>query len=90
MNKVIEEISALNHFREFKCADCNHEIKVHVLKIHAICPNCGAEKKCRGFGSIGTEIEDVIDAVLEWVGQGESFESVLERHQEITNSRNLN
>jgi hypothetical protein len=39
--------------------------------------------KCRAFGGIGTEIQDVIDAVLAWAGEGEELQAVLERHKQI-------
>lgn len=83
LGEVIDEIKSLAHFREFPCTKCGNPIRVHALNICAHCPNCGIEHKCRAFGGIGTEIEDVIDAVLEWAGEGETFEAVLARHREI-------
>ena len=83
MNDIIEQIKSLPHFRDFPCTTCNTSIRVHTLQLYAICPQCGTRHKCRGYAAIGSEIEDVIDAVLEWAGQGETFEAVLERQRQI-------
>lgn len=87
MNKIIDEITNLEHFREINCANCKRTLRVHVLEIYATCNTCETRHKCRGFGGIGIEIQDVIDAVLKWAGQGESFEAVLERHKRILASK---
>ena len=83
MNEVIAEIESLEHFRFVDCSSCGEQVRIHVLQIHVDCPNCGAEMKCRAFGGIGTEIQDVIDAVLAWAGEGEEFQAVLARRQQI-------
>ena len=83
MNDIIDEIKALPHFRDITCADCDTSFRVHTLEIHANCPKCGATPKCRAFGGIGTEVQDVIDAVLEWMGEGESLDAVMSRHKMI-------
>ena len=83
MDDVISEIEALEHFREVKCYNCNEAFRIHVLQIHVQCSACGAEAKCRGFGGIGTEIQDVVDAVLKWAGSGEEFAAVMRRRDEI-------
>ena len=51
------------------------------------CPSCEAKIKCRAFGAIGTELVDVIDAVLEWAGEEESLHAVMRRHREIMDDR---
>ena len=83
MNDVISEIEALEHFRSVDCYSCKESFRVHTLQIQVSCPHCGADMKCRAFGGIGTEIQDVIDAVLAWAGDGEEFQAVLERRQQI-------
>ena len=83
MTDIISEIERLPHFHTMKCTGCSSEIRVHTLQIYADCPQCGLRHKCRGFAAIGGETQDVIDAVLAWAGQGESFEAVMRRRQEI-------
>ena len=84
--KTIEEIKNLPHYREFTCKNCGHTQKVYVLVIHGKCEKCGVEYKFRGIGPIGSEIEDVIDAVLEWLGQGPEFDDAMKWKQVIDSS----
>ena len=83
LGELIDEIQALPHFRTFQCTRCKHIIRVHTLQIRADCENCGLRHKCRGFGGIGTELQDIIDAVIEWAGEGEAFEAVMARRRII-------
>ncbi len=87
LNDIIDEIAKLQHFHSYKCSVCNYEARYHVLQIYVICPECGTEAKVRGLGSIGSEIQDVIDAVLEWAGEGEGFEAVAARHHIIVSQK---
>lgn len=88
MNDIIGEIKSLPHFSDIECPNCTERIRLHTLQIQANCPNCGLSFKNRGYDSIGTEIQDVIDAVLEWAGEGESFAAVMNRYREIIESKN--
>ena len=83
LGNVIDEIMNLNHFRAFDCPKCGGKIRHHALQIYADCPSCHAHYKTRSFAGVGTEIQDVIDAVLEWAGEGEGFDMVLKRQREI-------
>ncbi len=74
---IIKEIEELKHYREYNCSKCGHRQKAFVLLIQKNCENCGERAKLRRYGSIGTEIEDVFDAILDWMGQGEEFEELL-------------
>jgi hypothetical protein len=87
MRDVIDEVNGLKHFDSFECPECHEIVRYHVLQIHAVCPECSNEEKVRAFGGIGTEIQDVIDAVLEWAGEGEDFEAVMKRRNEILEYR---
>ena len=75
----IDAIKNLPPFRTFACQQCGTSIRVHALEIYANCPKCGLQHKTRAFGGIGTEVEDVIDGVLDWAGI--SREEVKRRHQ---------
>jgi hypothetical protein len=87
LGSVLDEIGALPHFRTLVCATCGSEARYHVLQFYAICPECQQQHKVRAFGGIGTEIQDVIDAVLAWAGEGETYEAVLARYREIQNDQ---
>jgi Zn finger protein HypA/HybF involved in hydrogenase expression len=75
----LDAIEKLPPFRTFACQKCGASIRVHALEMYANCPKCGLEHKTRGFGGIGTEVHDVIDAVLEWAGV--SRDEVKRRHE---------
>lgn len=81
--KVIEEIENLPHYREYICKHCGHRQKIYSLTIQTKCGICGKPTKLRGFGSLGSEVEDVIDAVLAWLGTGDEFELAMKRKQVI-------
>jgi hypothetical protein len=87
LNNIIDEIAKLPHFQSYQCSICGYTVQYHVLQINAVCPGCGLESKVRGHGSIGTEIQDIIDAVLEWAGEGEQLEAVMARHQSIVSDK---
>jgi hypothetical protein len=76
----ITAIESLPPFRTFACGNCGAPIRVHALQTYATCSSCCTEHKCRSFGGIGTEIQDVIDAVLRWAQI--SAEEVLRRHSQ--------
>lgn len=82
---VIDAIENLPHYREFTCPNCGKTQKVYSLLIQADCQVCGTRVKLRGYGAIGTEVEDVIDTVLLWLGKNEDFSNALQRKQEIDN-----
>ena len=86
-NTDIDEIRSLPHFNEIVCSECGQNFSHHVLEIFAVCPKCKMEYKVRAFGAIGTEVQDVIDTVLEWAGEGKEFEAVMERRAEILVSK---
>ena len=81
--EVIDEIQTLPHYREYTCRKCGHNQKVFILKIQSICEQCGRECKFRGFAPIGSELEDVIEAVLAWMGTGTDFDDAMKWKQVI-------
>ena len=54
-----------------------------MLVIHGKCEQCSTEFKFRGIAPIGSEVEDVIDAVLEWLGTGNELEDAMRWKQTI-------
>ena len=82
MNEIIDEIKNLPAFSPIQCPKCGHEYEVSALLIQGECPNCNLYIKYRAF-SAEKEIQDVIDAVLEWIGEGESFTAAMDRYKII-------
>lgn len=64
--ELIDAIRAFPVHREIE--HCGTKITVESLDFYANCPNCGARIKVRSFAA-APEIEDVFDAVLEWMNQ---------------------
>lgn len=78
---LAKEIEDFPHFREFCCSSCGKTVRQHSLEIYAICDNCKTEPKTRAFGSIGTELEDIFDAILHWLAEDENAQNILEKYR---------
>jgi hypothetical protein len=79
----IAELKTLKHYRTVVCSNCKRPGEYHILDIHGNCQYCGISFKLRGLSTLGTEIEDAIDAVLEWMGEGNNLNVVLSRQKSI-------
>lgn len=64
--ELLEAIRSFPTRREVE--HCGASIVVEPFDIYADCPRCGARIKVRSFSATG-EIEDVFDAVFEWLNQ---------------------
>lgn len=73
---VFEEIENLPRWLERKC-DCGTLVKTCCLQIYSKYPSCGSEAKQRSFGGIGTESQDIVDAVLKWAETGKGLQSLI-------------
>lgn len=62
--ELLDAIAALPVARTV--THCGTEFAVSPLDIYATCPHCGTRVKVRSFSGVG-EVEDVFDAVLEWM-----------------------
>jgi hypothetical protein len=80
---VLEDIEKLPHYREFVCRRCGHKQNIYILTIQTDCEKCKTRSKLRRYAAIGSEIEDVIDAVLAWMGDGDDFAQAMGRKKEI-------
>lgn len=76
---TIKSIQNLPHYREIICKKCGHTQKEYILTIQSDCENCGFRRKIRGYAGIGSEIEDVIDVVLDWIGTEDEFKDAMKR-----------
>ncbi len=61
---------------------CGRGIAVGPFDFYARCPECGAEIKLRGF-SAEDEIEDVFDAVLEWMNRPHARKAAQRRQEAL-------
>lgn len=76
---LIEAIRTFPRQREVE--HCGNKLVVSPLDIYATCPHCGGRIKLRSFAA-GYEIEDLFDAVLEWMNQPGS-QDLVRRRQEV-------
>ena len=79
---LIEQIKRLPAKRLIE--HCGSAFEVSRFDIYARCPACDAEVKVRAFSGV-TEIEDVFDAVLEWMLDPSNREVADKRMLEIKN-----
>jgi hypothetical protein len=61
---------------------CGTAWSVTPFDIYANCPHCGVRVKVRSFSGC-TEIEDVFDAVFEWMNQPGAEELIRQRREAI-------
>jgi hypothetical protein len=57
---------------------CGARFQVPAFDFYADCPRCGARLKLRAFSG-GAEIEDIFDAVFEWMSQPGAEEATARR-----------
>jgi hypothetical protein len=81
---LLDAIQSLPVQREVE--HCGHRMTVSPFDIYADCPQCGSRLKVRSF-SAAVEIEDVFDAVFEWMIQPMAQE-VAKRRQETLAEEN--
>jgi len=79
---LIEAIQSFPSERQVE--HCGQTFAVPALNTYAVCPKCGTEIKVRSFGA-ATELEDVFDAVFEWMGDPVARQSAESRLREIEN-----
>jgi hypothetical protein len=61
---------------------CGTQWSVSPFDIYAKCPHCGADIKVRSFSGYA-EIEDVFDAVFEWMNQAGAEELARQRREAL-------
>jgi hypothetical protein len=64
--ELLEAIASFPIIREVQ--HCGTTFSASPLDFYATCPTCGARLKLRSFSSV-PELEDVFDAVLDWLRQ---------------------
>jgi hypothetical protein len=77
---LVEAIRSLRVERTVE--HCGAQWAISPFDIYAKCPHCGASIKVRSFSG-GAEIEDVFDAVFEWMNQASAEELVRQRREAL-------
>ena len=81
---LIDAIRAFPLEREVE--HCGGRWTVSPFDFYATCPHCGIRLKVRSF-SAQAEVEDVFDAVFEWLNRPEAREVVSRRRAELEAER---
>ena len=81
---LLEAIRAFPLAREVE--HCGRKIKTSALDLYAVCPHCASRVKLRAFSG-GYGIEDVFDAVFEWMNQPGASELVASRQKDIASDK---
>jgi hypothetical protein len=77
--ELVEAIRAFPLERKVK--HCGAEFAAAPFDFYASCPRCGTRFKVRSFSGV-PEIEDVFDAVFEWMNQPEA-QALASRRQAV-------
>jgi hypothetical protein len=78
-----ELLEAIRSFPVLREVDhCGARFKASPFDFYADCPRCGAHIKVRSFSALG-EIEDVFDAVFEWMNQPMAEEEARRRQMAL-------
>lgn len=78
---VVDAIRAFPAEREV--THCGVPFTASPLAVYGVCPACGAKVKLRSFAAV-PELEDVFDAVLEWMNQPAASAHAEARRRELT------
>ena len=78
-----ELVEAIRSFHVERIVEhCGAQWSVSPFEFYAKCPHCGVQLKMRSFSGC-VEIEDVFDAVFEWMNQPGVDELVRQRRETI-------
>lgn len=76
-------IEALRSFPAHRDVEhCQRKFRVSPFNFYATCPECGVRIKLRAL-SAETELQDVFDAVFEWMNAPQAREAADKRRAEI-------
>ena len=78
--ELIEAIKSFPVQREIK--HCDSTFTVSPFNFYAVCPKCEIRMKVRSFSG-AAELEDVFDAVLEWLSEPKAKMHFEKRQEEI-------
>jgi hypothetical protein len=78
--ELLEQIRSFPVRRETE--HCGVRIAVDAFAFYAVCPQCGSRIKVRSFAGTA-EIEDVFEAVFEWMNQPGAEETASRRRIDL-------
>jgi hypothetical protein len=78
---LIDAIRAFPVQREIE--HCGARITLDPFDFYTTCPHCGTRIKVRSFAAV-PELEDVFDAVFEWMNLGAAHEVAKRRRAELS------
>ncbi|MBI3823279.1 MAG: hypothetical protein HY289_11470 [Planctomycetes bacterium] len=85
INVPSDLVDAIRSFPSERVVEhCGTRWSVSPFDIYATCPKCRAEVKLRAFSGCA-EIEDVFDAVFEWMNQPKTEQLIRDRQRAIGN-----
>jgi hypothetical protein len=71
---------------EREAEHCGRKFAVSPFDIYATCPQCGAKLKLRSYSAV-LELEDVFDAVFDWMLQPKAAEVARQRQRTLEADR---
>lgn len=80
LTATVDAVRAFPVVREV--THCGQTFTVSPFAFYGVCPACGTRMKVRSFAAV-TELEDVFDAVFEWMNQPGAAEHVENRRREL-------
>jgi hypothetical protein len=81
LTAVVDAIRAFPVEREV--THCEQTFAVSPFAFYGVCPACGVKVKVRSFAAV-PELEDVFDAVFEWMNQPGAAKHAEARRQELS------
>jgi hypothetical protein len=78
-----ELIEAIRNFPRVRTVEhCGSSFALSPFEIYAQCPHCSQRLKVRSFAAV-TELEDLFDAVFEWMNDPQAAEFAAQRMRVI-------
>ena len=77
--EILDAIRSFPLVREVE--HCGRKLAASPFDLYTVCPQCSARIKLRSFAG-GCEIEDVFDAVFEWLGKPGAVD-IAQRRQDV-------
>lgn len=87
--ELFDAIRKVPRTRHWVCTKCGKENESSAVSIYSNCFACGTQYKIRSFGAYD-EVEDLIDLVLSWLGEGNERELVLSEFSQKNQSSSIN
>ena len=80
-HQLLQAIAAFPLERDVQCFNCDQLISISPFEFYAECPRCNAKRKVKSMSGV-TELEDVFDAVFQWLDQPRAL-AIMEHRQRV-------